>query len=77
MEAETVNILFSDGKVYGEVDSQNLRDSGNYFVVNEWIRSITQKLFAVLPRRAENMWVELTADEKVDEYLRMVNPIVA
>ena len=77
MEAETVNILFADGKVYGEVDSQNLRDSGNYFVVNEWIRSITQKLFAVLPRRAENMWVELTADEKVDEYLRMVNPIVA
>lgn len=77
MGAEVVDVLFADGKVYGEVDSQNLRDSGNYFVVNEWMRSITQKLFAVLPRRAENMWVELTTDEKVDEYIHLVNPIVA
>ena len=77
MEAETVDILFADGKVFGEIDSQTLRDSGNYFVVNEWMKTATQKLFAALPSRAEDLWEELTTDEKVDEYLRLINPIVA
>jgi predicted nucleotide-binding protein (sugar kinase/HSP70/actin superfamily) len=77
MEAEIVDILFADGKVFGEIDSQTLRDSGNYFVINEWMRAAAQRLFAALPSRAENLWVELTTDEKVDEYLRLINPIVA
>ena len=77
MDSETVDVVFVDGKVFGEIDSQQLRDSGNYFAANEWMRMIVQRLLAILPRRAENMWVEMMTDEKVDEYLRLVNPLVA